>query len=290
MSNDTGVASVSLLRVSKNSRTDEQDLVVVEEPLEIRVAFGPAEQRSIRSLAITMRTPGHDFELVTGFLLAESVITSISDIDSIRHCSGGAGASQESEAGNVVRVELAPDIDVNFKALERHSFTSSSCGVCGKTSIEAVRSMLCQSVAEGGPEFNSQLICSLPATLDNAQAIFTRTGGLHATGIFTQKGELLLAREDVGRHNAMDKVFGAALYKGWLPLSEHIVLVSGRVSFEIVQKALMAGVSVLVAIGAPSSLAVDLAKEFGLTLIGFVSESSFNVYSGKRRLLTSKEG
>jgi FdhD protein len=231
-----------------------------------------------------MRTPGDDAELAAGFLFSEGIIRSADDIKDIRHC--GLKVTRQSNLidraaalnSNTIRVDLADGVQVDLKSLERHFYTTSSCGVCGKSSIEALHTNATKLSSQDEPRIESEVIHTLPALLRDSQDIFDQTGGLHASALFTSTGELEIVREDVGRHNALDKVIGAKLLAAELPLSNKILLVSGRVSFELVQKALMAGIPILVAVGAPSSLAVELAKEFGMTLVGFVRGESCNVY------------
>jgi len=273
-------------RVSGAGLTRATDLLAVEAPLEISLGHGPDGQRQTHSLAVTMRTPGHDAELVAGFLLSEGIVQSPADLLSIEH---HADPRRPEERGNVIRAELAPAVKVEFDRLERHFYTTSSCGVCGKTSIAAVRAVSCPvPPALDQPCVSAALIHALPGRQRAAQAVFEQTGGLHATALFSaHDGELLLLREDVGRHNAFDKVVGAALRAGLLPLNQHVVLLSGRASFELVQKAAVAGVAILAAVGAPSSLAVEAAEEFGLTLLGFVRDGRFNIYTHGARIGTN---
>jgi FdhD protein len=255
-----------------------QDTLAVEEPLEIRIGFGPEGARSKKSLSITMRTPGHDFELAVGFLYTEGLLPERAAMREVAFC----GPSR-----NVVRVELAPGTAFDMKRLERHFYTSSSCGVCGKSSIEALRVQRSEPLVST-KEFSvpSSLIHDLPNRLRAAQGIFDATGGLHACAVFTADGRLLSSREDVGRHNALDKLIGCGFLEDRLPYSDHVLLVSGRASFELVQKAAMAGFRFFAAVGAPSSLAVELAKENNMTLLGFVREQRFNIYNGSERVLT----
>ena len=257
------------------------DQLAAEEPLEIRLGFGPEGQRRHQALAVTMRTPGHDEELVAGFLLGEGIIQGKADLLGIRPC---PDVQKPEEAGNVVRAELAAHVAVNMAGLERHFYTSSSCGVCGKTSIDAVRTASCPALPTDGPYLSYDVVHLLPERLRAAQAGFEQTGGQHAAALFTPAGELLLLREDVGRHNALDKLVGAALLADWLPLHQHVLLVSGRASFELVQKAAAAGIGVLAAVGAPSSLAVQAANSFGMTVLGFVRQGRYNVYCHGWRL------
>jgi FdhD protein len=257
------------------------DQLAAEEPLEIRVGYEVDGQRQHRTLSVTMRTPGHDEELAAGFLLTEGLIHSKADVLGIIPC---PDVQKAEEAGNVTRAELAAHVKVDFSAMERHFYTSSSCGVCGKTSIDAVRTASCPVLPTDGPYLSYDVVHLLPERLRAAQAGFEQTGGQHAAALFTPAGELLLLREDVGRHNALDKLIGAALLAGWLPLHQHILLVSGRASFELVQKAAAAGIAVLAAVGAPSSLAVQAAQTFGMTVLGFVRQGRFNVYCHGWRL------
>jgi len=273
------VNSVHIVKQSWTERTEVPDLLAIEEPLEIRIGFGSISDRHQRSLSVTMRTPGHDFELASGFLFTEGIIQHFDQIESIKYCED-VGKQEEKE--NVVRVELKPEVKIDFEKLQRHFYTSSSCGVCGKSSIDSVR-VVCQKI-EDQFSMSASVIHQLPDALQKAQKVFEYTGGLHAVGLFNNKGELILLREDVGRHNALDKVIGVVLFKKEVPLSNYILLVSGRASFELVQKAAVAGIPVLAAVGAPSSLAVDLAKEFGMTLLGFVRDQRFNIYCGEQRI------
>ena len=272
---------VILVRQSEEGTHGTQpDLLAVEEPLAIRLGFGPVDSRQQRPLSVTMRTPGHDPELVLGFLFSEGIIRHYRDVMSVRHC---ATVTHPSERDNTVRVELDPALSIDWQRLERYSYTSSSCGVCGKTSIEAVNATY---PAPSTSDFTvaSEAIHAAPDVLRQAQLVFKHTGGLHAAGLFNPRGELLLWHEDVGRHNALDKLLGAALQQDRLPLHETFVLLSGRISFELVQKALMAGVPLLAAVGAPSSLAVQLASHHGITLVGFVRNQRFNIYTAAHRV------
>ena len=257
------------------------DLLAVEEPLAIRLGFGPADERQQRQLSVTMRTPGHDIALTLGFLYSEGIIHDHQEVISIRHCTK---VERLSERGNTVRVELAPELKVDWTKLQRYSYTSSSCGVCGKTSIESIQATCSARMADGFT-VDSEVIHTAPDVLRQAQLVFKHTGGLHAAGLFDQQGELLLWHEDVGRHNALDKLIGMAVAQDRLPLHQTFVLLSGRISFELVQKALMAGVPLLAAVGAPSSLAVQLADTYGMTLVGFVRDRRFNIYTGSQRVM-----
>ncbi|MFK0173000.1 formate dehydrogenase accessory sulfurtransferase FdhD [Streptomyces sp. NPDC090306] len=264
-----------VLRIRDGALTTRPDTLVAEEPLEIRL--------NGKALAITMRTPGDDFALAAGFLVSEGVLGGAADLQNIVYC---AGATVDgSNSYNVVDVRTSPDVVMPDITLERNVYTTSSCGLCGKASLDAVRTTARWPVADVPPlRLEPALLSSLPDRLREAQRVFDRTGGLHAAALFSEDGELLDIREDVGRHNAVDKLVGRALQNDALPLSRVILLVSGRASFELAQKAVMAGIPVLAAVSAPSSLAVDLAAETGLTLVGFLRGSSMNVYAGEDRI------
>ncbi|MBR7951997.1 formate dehydrogenase accessory sulfurtransferase FdhD [Microvirga sp. STR05] len=277
---------VTVQKVQGSETTEASDVLAAEEPLEIRVGYGPESRRQHRTLSVTMRTPGHDFELTAGFLLTEGIIRGREDLQGILYC---PDVAKEEERENVVRAELSPASVPDLPRLERHFYTSSSCGVCGKTSIEAVHAASCPVLPTQGPYVATAVIHQLPAQQRAAQALFEQTGGLHAAALFSPAGELLLLREDVGRHNALDKVIGAVLLAGQLPLHGAVLLVSGRASFELVQKAAVAGIPVLAAVGAPSSLAVSAAHNFGMTLCGFVRQNRFNVYSHSWRITGEAE-
>jgi FdhD protein len=251
------------------------DTLATEEPMELRLVSGGAKQ----TVAVTMRTPGADFELAAGFLYGEGIISSPDDVQKISYCVD-ADAEQRY---NIVNVELRGGRDYDPRSLERHFYTTSACGVCGKASLEQLELRGCP-VIPPGPEVAPEVIYSLPEKLREAQGLFEVTGGLHAAALFDAEGELVALREDVGRHNATDKLVGWALLEGRLPLGDHIVMVSGRSSFEILQKCLSAGVPVVCAISAPSSLAVDVARRFNMTLVGFLRGNRFNVYSAPERV------
>lgn len=262
-------------RIRDGVVTSRPDTLVAEEPLEIRLNGKP--------LAITMRTPGDDFALAAGFLVSEGVLANAYDVQNIVYC---AGATVDgSNSYNVVDVRTSPDVVIPDITLERNVYTTSSCGLCGKASLDAVRTTARWPIADTPPvRVEPSLLAGLPDRLRAAQRVFDRTGGLHAAALFSEEGELLDVREDVGRHNAVDKLVGRALQNGDLPLSRVILLVSGRASFELAQKAVMAGIPMLAAVSAPSSLAVDLAAETGLTLVGFLRGRNMNVYAGEDRI------
>ena len=248
-----------------------QDDVAAEEPLEIRVGDRP--------LTVTMRTPGNDFELAAGFLFTEGIVERPEQIVSIREAAG----AKFTEHGNVIEVELAPDVKVDLESAQRNFFAASSCGICGKASIESVRR---RGVRAVNPDFriSPEVLCRLPETLRASQEVFSRTGGLHAAGLFDRDGALLVEREDIGRHNAVDKIVGWAVRENRLPLAECVLVVSGRGGFEIIQKAAVAGIPVVASVSACSSLAVRLAREVGMTLAGFLRGQRFIVYAGGERL------
>ncbi|WP_433893625.1 formate dehydrogenase accessory sulfurtransferase FdhD [Streptomyces sp. CA-111067] len=272
-----------VLRIRDGAAGHRADTLVAEEPLEIRL--------NGQSLAITMRTPGDDFALAVGFLVSEGVLAAAGEVASVAYCAGattpapGAPPGRGENTYNIVDVTLSPGVPVPDISLERNVYTSSSCGLCGKASLDAVRTAARLPMAGPGlPRLTPELLSALPDRLRAAQAVFDRTGGLHAAALFTPDGELLDVREDVGRHNAVDKLIGRALLADRLPLGDEILMVSGRASFELAQKAVMAGIPALAAVSAPSSLAVDLAAEAGLTLVGFLRGSSMNVYAGEDRI------
>jgi FdhD protein len=270
-----------IVKVGNNTALKVKDLLAVEEPLEIRLGYGPSESRAQKTLAITMRTPGHDEELVLGFLYSENIVTSANDILSIKPCINKETRKIED---NVIRVELAEGFDVDLERLNRNFYTTSSCGVCGKASIELIETV-CSSKIPNTFQISKSVILELSQKLKSDQLVFSVTGGIHATALFDEKGKLELIQEDVGRHNAFDKAVGKKLLENSIPLNRNIGLVSGRTSFELLQKAAMAGLPILCAIGAPSSLAVELADEFNITLVGFLKENSFNIYTHPERIL-----
>ncbi len=270
---------VRIVTVDAGASRERYDRVASEEPLELRLRAGGATS----TLAITMRTPGHDFELAAGFLFNEGIVRRLEEIRGISYCLDAS--VDPAQHYNIVNVDLAARELPELEPLERHFATTSACGVCGKANIEAlrVRGLASATGLDGGIE--PALIVALPDRLRARQGVFEKTGGLHAAALFDREGNVVAVREDVGRHNALDKLIGYALLERRLPLSESIVMVSGRSSYELVQKALAAGVPLLCSVSAPSSLAVDLAREFGLTLVGFLRGSRFNVYSGAARIL-----
>jgi FdhD protein len=261
--------TVPIIRWDAGSARPDTDELSEEEPLEIRVRG--------RAVSVTMRSGGHDDELAAGFLLSEGVIERPADVLRIEPCG-------RNELGNVINVLLAPEVGLDMDRLTRHVFAASSCGLCGKATIEAIRTRLPPIAPAAGPRVAAAALQQMPQTMRQTQAVFARTGGLHAAALFTPAGELLVLREDVGRHNAVDKVLGHALLNRLLPLNQHVLLVSGRASFEIVQKALAGRVAIVAAVSAPSSLAVRFAAENGQTLIGFLRSQRMNVYSHAHRV------
>ncbi|CAN5659179.1 formate dehydrogenase accessory sulfurtransferase FdhD [soil metagenome] len=274
----SGSKTKTRVRVVEDGRARvKSDYLATEEPMEIRLLTGGKRQ----TVAVTMRTPGADFELAAGFLYGEGIVSSREEIKRISYC---VDADVDVEQRyNIVNVELRGDREYDLRSLERHFYTTSACGVCGKASLEQLELRGCPVVGPG-PEVAAETIYSLPGKLRESQGLFEATGGLHAAALFDAEGNLLALREDVGRHNATDKLVGWALLEGRLPLSKNVVMVSGRSSFEILQKCLTAGVPIVCAVSAPSSLAVDVAREFGMTLVGFLRGGRFNVYAGFDRM------
>jgi FdhD protein len=273
------VAATAITRIENGSASPADDILVTEEPLEIRLGHGPLDDRKEFRLSVTMRTPGHDAELTLGFLLTEGIVTEAAQVVRVAPCEN----VKDEERGNVVRAELHPSVELAEEKWQRNFYTTSSCGVCGKSSIEAVHAQCIRPLGKR-PKLDAATIVAMPDRMRTAQTVFKHTGGIHAAALFDEKGGLLLLREDVGRHNAVDKVIGAMHTR---PVNEHLttdnslLLVSGRAGFELVQKCLMMGVPAMAAVGAPSSLAVQLARQSGMLLIGFLRGERFNVYAGK---------
>jgi FdhD protein len=289
------VRSAKIVRLIHGKVGILQDSVATEEPLEIQLVYGAANDRKVKSISITMRTPGNDEELAAGFLMTEGVVRDAAHIASI-----GASLTIKtvlrSEAGfrqmsvptgmrsQTIRVELSPEIEVSMSTLERNFYTTSSCGVCGKASLMALRT-LCPLPQHDNFTIHFDVLSSLPQQLQTAQTVFRQTGGLHAASLFSGEGHLHSVREDVGRHNALDKLLGEAFLQDAVPLPGYLLLLSGRASFELLQKAVMGGIPMVAAIGAPSSLAIEVAREFSITLVGFLRPDSFNIYSAPKRVL-----
>jgi FdhD protein len=277
---DPALAAVQVGRMSATGLAIQSDVLAVEEPLEIRLGCVVGGRRVHHAVSITMRTPGHDLELAVGFLFTEGILVAPEQVAGLRACG----------AGNVARVDLHPGVAVDLSRMKRHFYTSSSCGVCGKASLEALRVCCRTRLPQGLPVVESAVIQRLPEALRTGQTVFDCTGGLHAAALFDATGNLLCLREDVGRHNALDKLIGAQFLAGRTPLSEGLLLLSGRASFELVQKAAVAGIPILAAVGAPSSLAVSLAREHGLSVLGFVRHDRFNIYTGAERIRQAMPG
>jgi FdhD protein len=292
--NARALLSVVAERVTGLTSQTAEETLAVEEPLEIQLGYGTAEGRAVKSISVTMRTPGHDFELAAGFLMTEGVVRDVNDIERIAYAD--AGNIDESAEGstartvlpyqprkNIVRVELATGVTVSPANLQRNFYTTSSCGICGKASLLALQSV-CPPRWNNRFSISAETLYTLPGRLRAAQSVFDRTGGLHGAGLFHADGELLALREDVGRHNAVDKLLGAEFLADRTPLRDSLLLLSGRASFELLQKALMGGVAMVASVGAPSSLAVRVAKEFDITLVGFLRDHYFNVYHGAKHV------
>jgi FdhD protein len=269
--------------MSEKARDSVLDVVAVEEPMEIRVEWAGGGPSAEHRVAVTMRTPGDDFELAAGFLFTEGIVHGRRDIAELRYC-----GDVEPQEYNVVTAWLRDSANFSLDSLNRNFYTTSSCGVCGKASLDAVEVQGCCRIEGDELRVEASVVRDLPGRLLDAQAVFDRTGGIHAAGLFDPQGSLVDLKEDVGRHNAVDKVIGAAMLKGRTPLRDRILVVSGRSSFEIVQKATMAGIPMVVAVGAPSSLAVDVARRFNVTLIGFAKSTGFNVYQNGDRVEGSR--
>lgn len=267
--------STRVIRWRDNQVTELTDQLAVEEPLEIRLAYrDPRKGPTHKSVSITMRTPGDDLALALGFLHSESIIKSMAEVQSL-----------EQTSDNVVRVALVDHASFDMQRLERHFYTTSSCGVCGKSSLESLSMAGFNALEDSGFRVYLQTLHQLSGRLASKQTLFRLTGGNHATALFDQQGNIALVTEDIGRHNAMDKLVGQLLQAQHLPLQQHGIMVSGRASFELMQKALAASCPVVVAVGAPSSLAVELAQEYNMTLVGFLSDKGFNIYHGSFRIL-----
>jgi FdhD protein len=298
--NARALLSVVAERVTGFTSQSAEETLAVEEPLEIQLGYDTAEGRAAKSISVTMRTPGYDFELAAGFLMTEGVVRDVNDIERIAYAAlGNVDESAESSTArtvlpyqpwkNIVRVELATGVTVSLANLQRNFYTTSSCGICGKASLLALRSV-CPPRRKNTFSISAETLYTLPARLRAAQSVFDRTGGLHGAGLFQADGELLALREDVGRHNAVDKLLGAEFLADRTPLRDSLLLLSGRASFELLQKALMGGVAMVASVGAPSSLAVRVAREFDITLVGFLRDHHFNVYHGAEHISGRRPG
>jgi len=279
------VVSLGVTKIRKGHQATERlDELATEEPMEIRVLTYQDGQWSKHQVAVAMRTPGHDFELSAGFLLSEGVVKNRRDIMKISYCTDPGEVQQY----NIVNVYLAENVQFDEERLSRHVYTTSSCGICGKGALDQVRT-LCDTIVTARVKISDLLITSLPSKMRPSQSIFSRTGGLHASALFDLAGNLLVLREDVGRHNALDKLIGSLLLSGRLPASESILLLSGRAGFELIQKAAIAGIPIVCSVGGPTNLAVDLAREYGITLVGFLRQDGFNLYSAGERISVSQD-
>jgi FdhD protein len=269
-------------KVCGDQQLSQTDRVAVEEPLEIQLCSATIDGAAAKSISITMRTPGDDAALAIGFLFTESIIQNPSQVVSVDHV-----GETDADTGlrNKIRVELVPQVEIDYARLERHFYTTSSCGVCGKASIDALHVTGLKSLRDNRSEFRREVIVAMPGRLLTGQHLFSETGGLHAAALFDEDGDIIVMKEDVGRHNAVDKVIGWMFMNGRLPAQRQGILVSGRASFELMQKSLVAGIPLLAAVGAPSSLAVRIAKDFGMTLIGFLRDDRFNIYSDTTRIV-----
>ena len=277
------ITEVSVEKYKESSFSTRNDLLAVEEPLEIQISFSEQEKTVSRALSITMRTPGDDKAMTLGFLYAEGIISSLHDLSEIDEI---ATVGRDKPFAAALAVKLKPHVVFDYTSQERHFFSTSSCGVCGRLALD---NLPAQKAMENNLRVDPAMIYRLPAKIRSGQTLFHHTGGIHAAALFDKKGQLLHLSEDVGRHNAMDKLIGSILFKGHTPpLSENVVLFSGRVSYELVQKAVVAGIPIIAAIGAPSSLAVEIAEAYGITLIGFLRDKRFNVYAGNERILRNR--
>lgn len=270
------VENITIKKIIGNSSTETGDMVAVEEPLEIQLAYSTATGYKQKNIAVTMRTPGNDEELAAGFLFTEGIITNAAAIKEIK---------QTASDDNKVLVILHENILPAVNNADRNFYSTSSCGICGKASIDAIRTISAYNNEPDTIRLNAALLYLLNDKLRSQQEVFENTGGIHACALFTMNADFITLREDVGRHNALDKIIGYSLLNNTLPLSDCILLLSGRASFELVQKATMAGIRMIVAVGAPSSLAIEMAKESGITLIGFLRNDRFNIYSGEQRVI-----
>jgi FdhD protein len=278
------VSPIQIITFNNGEYNESSDLLAVEEPLEIRIGYGKANDREQKNISFTMRTPGHDFELALGFLFTEGIIENALEVKQIKYCTD---INTKENNQNIVRVELSDSVEINFNKMQRNFYTTSSCGVCGKSSIEAIKTVCVIPKSNNLFKVNHTVITYLPNKLRTQQNVFKHTGGIHGCALFDLNGNMELSREDVGRHNALDKLIGSLISnKNEInSFEEKILLLSGRASFELIQKAAMLGVKIVCAVGAPSSLAVQTAIEFDITLIGFLRENRFNIYSHSDRII-----
>ena len=272
---DNRVENIQIHKVSSGAINETADKVAVEEPLQIQLVYSTATGQMLKNIAVTMRTPGNDEELAAGFLFTEGIIKSASDISGIKH----AHANE-----NLVQVILKENVIPHIGNAARNFYTTSSCGICGKASIDTINTISQYGEVKNKSVINASVFYGLQNELKKQQKVFEDTGGIHASAFFDVKEKFIMLREDVGRHNALDKIIGASLLNNQLPLNNCILLLSGRASFELLQKAVMAGIKIIASVGAPSSLAVEMARENDVTLTGFLKEDRFNIYSGKKRI------
>ena len=274
----------NVLKFKKNKFENTDDLISIEEPLEISLKYKDQDKWSTNSLVITMRTPGHDEDLVRGFLYNEQIIQNISEIDNIESFGDKVG---KYNIQNKIRITLNNSKNINISKIKRDFMTNSSCGVCGKSSLDALEIIKKEKTFRSGPKLTKEIIIQSPTILRNNQSEFSKTGGIHASGLFFSDGKLISLREDVGRHNALDKMIGDALKKKQIEAKNQFITCSGRLNFELVQKVLMTNIGLMIGVGAPTSLAIDLANRFDMTLIGFVKEDSFNVYTNNQKVIVN---
>jgi FdhD protein len=274
----------NVLKFKKNKFENTDDLISIEEPLEISLKYKDQDKWSTNSLIITMRTPGHDEDLVRGFLYNEQIIQNISEIDSIESFGDKVG---KYNIQNKIRITLNNSKNINISKIKRDFMTNSSCGVCGKSSLDALEIIKKEKTFRSGPKLTKEIIIQSPTILRNNQSEFSKTGGIHASGLFFSDGKLISLREDVGRHNALDKMIGDALKKKQIEAKNQFITCSGRLNFELVQKVLMTNIGLMIGVGAPTSLAIDLANRFDMTLIGFVKEDSFNIYTNNQKVIVN---
>ena len=274
----------NVLKFKKNKFENTDDLISIEEPLEISLKYKDQDKWSTNSLIITMRTPGHDEDLVRGFLYNEQIIQNISEIDNIESFGDKVG---KYNIQNKIRITLNNSKNINISKIKRDFMTNSSCGVCGKSSLDALEIIKKEKTFRSGPKLTKEIIIQSPTILRNNQSEFSKTGGIHASGLFFSDGKLISLREDVGRHNALDKMIGDALKNKQIEAKNQFITCSGRLNFELVQKVLMTNIGLMIGVGAPTSLAIDLANRFDMTLIGFVKEDSFNIYTNNQKVIVN---
>ena len=268
----------------KGKLENTEDLISIEEPLEISLKFKDEEKWITKSLSITMRTPGHDKDLVRGFLFNEQIITNIKDIENIESFGDKVG---QYNIQNKILVTLSNSKNINISKIKRDFLTNSSCGVCGKSSLDALEIIKKDKTPKSNPKLSKKIIINSPSILKKNQSEFSKTGGIHASGLFSSDGRLISLREDVGRHNALDKMVGDSLINNYLKPNDQFITCSGRLNFELVQKVLMTNIGLMIGVGAPTSLAIDLANRFDMTLVGFVKEESFNIYTNNQKVIVS---